>query len=111
MRTTATPSWAWISAFAGLGAVTLGLVGASGQHAPARPYAAWRDYGGSPDSMQYSALRQVDASNVGRLQQAWWLAAPGPSGRFSFGPLIVDDVMYVVGKDNAVLALEASTGK
>ena len=39
------------------------------------------------------------------------MPAPGPSGRFSFGPLIVDDVMYVVGKDNAVVALDASTGK
>ena len=58
-----------------------------------------------------SALRQIDASNVGQLQRVWWQSAPGPSGRFSFGPLIVDDVMYVVGKDNAVVALEASTGQ
>ena len=32
--------------------------------APARPYTTWRDYGGSADSMQYSALSQVNKSNV-----------------------------------------------
>jgi quinoprotein glucose dehydrogenase len=110
MRTTARP-WVWRSAVAALVAVTLGCVELSGRRAePAGPYAAWRDYGGSPDSMQYSALRQVTAANVAQLQRVWWQPAPGPSGRFSFGPLIVDDVMYVVGKDNAVVALEASTG-
>jgi quinoprotein glucose dehydrogenase len=109
MQTTA-GTWLWRVAVAGLVVATLGLVRLGGQAGPARPYATWRDYGGSPDSMQYSALRQIDASNVGQLQRVWWHPAPGPSGRFSFGPLIVDDVMYVVGKDNAVVALEASTG-
>jgi quinoprotein glucose dehydrogenase len=95
----------------GVAAATLVVLGLrSGKAEQSGPYAAWRDYGGSPDSMQYSGLRQIDASNVGQLQRAWWHSAPGPSGRFSFGPLIVDDVMYVVGKNNAVLALEASTG-
>jgi quinoprotein glucose dehydrogenase len=78
---------------------------------PKRPYTTWSDYAGSADSMQYSALDQIDATNVGALELVWSHKAPGPSGRFSFGPLIVDDVMYVVGKDNAVVALEAATGR
>ena len=110
MRTTAKP-WVWRWAVSSLVALTLGCVGLSARRAePGGPYATWRDYGGSPDSMQYSALRQVNAANVGQLQRVWFQSAPGPSGRFSFGPLIVDDAMYVVGKDNAVVALEASTG-
>ena len=101
----------WRSAVGGLAVTTLGCVALSGQAGPAGRYGTWRDYGGSADSMQYSSLRQIDASNVGQLQRVWSQPAPGPSGRFSFGPLVVDDVMYVVGKDNAVIALEASTGK
>ncbi|MCU1225653.1 MAG: hypothetical protein JWQ42_3746, partial [Edaphobacter sp.] len=27
-------------------------------------YSSWSDYGGSADSMQYSAARQIDKSNV-----------------------------------------------
>ena len=61
--------------------------------------------------MQYSALKQITKANVGQLEVAWSHMAPGPSGRFAFSPLVVDDVMYLVGKDNAVVALEAATGK
>jgi hypothetical protein len=35
------------------------------------PYATWRDYKGSPDSSNYSALKQINRSNVGRLVVAW----------------------------------------
>ena len=80
---------------------------------PARkpPYSTWSDYGGSADSMQYSSLKQVDKLNVSSLEQVWFYPAPGPGGRFAFSPLVVDGVMYVVGKDSAVLALDATTGK
>ena len=74
-------------------------------------YAGWSDYGGSSDSMQYSALKRIDKSNVGRLKLAWFHAGPGPGGRFSFNPLVVDGVMYVVGRDNAIVALDAATGQ
>jgi len=75
------------------------------------PYTTWSDYGGSADSMQYSALEHINKTNVKGLELAWRYLAPGPAGRFSFNPLIVDGVMYVVGKDSAVVALDAATGK
>ena len=89
-----------------LGLVVLRSVGA----AEKQPYTTWSDYGGSADSMQYSALKQIDKTNVTRLDLMWSHMAPGPSGRFAFSPLVVDNVMYVVGKDNAVVALDAATG-
>ena len=52
--------------------------------------------------MQYSALKQINKTNVSKLQLAFFYPAPGPSGRFAFSPLIVDDVMFVVGKDATV---------
>ena len=74
-------------------------------------YTTWSDYGGSSDSMQYSALKQINKSNVSRLELAWSYPVPGTSGRFGFNPLIADGVMYVLGKDNAIVALDAATGK
>src|SRR5438874_6088599 len=74
-------------------------------------YSTWKDYGGSADSMQYSSLRQINKNNVKSVELAWFAPAPGPNGRFAFSPLIVDNVMYVVGKDSAIIALDAATGK
>jgi glucose dehydrogenase len=79
--------------------------------APNRPYTTWRDYGGSPDSMQYSALTQIDKKNVGRLELAWFFPVPDRKGNFGFNPIVVDGVMYVLGPANAIVALEAATGK
>jgi quinoprotein glucose dehydrogenase len=61
--------------------------------------------------MQYSALKQINKSNVSELELVWSHAAPGPAGRFAFSPLVVDGSMYVVSKDNVILALDAATGK
>lgn len=77
----------------------------------AEPYCNWSDYAGSPDSLDYSALKQIDKSNVSQLKLAWFVPTPGPVGRFSFNPLVIDGVMYVVGKDDAIYALNAATGK
>ena len=79
--------------------------------ADAPRYTTWSDYGGSSDSLQYSALKQVNKSNVSRLELAWSYPIPGSSGRFGFNPLIVDGVMFALGKDNALVALDAATGK
>jgi quinoprotein glucose dehydrogenase len=79
--------------------------------APARPYTTWRDYGGSADSMQYSALSQVNKSNVTQLQPIWFYRVTGEPDRFPFNPLVVDNVMYVAGAKGLVVALDAGTGK
>src|SRR5213075_801591 len=93
-------------------ALLLGLAIARGADAPRKqPYTTWSDYGGAADSMQYSALKQIDKSNVQQLELAWSYRTPLPGGRFAFSPLVVDDVMYVVAKNNAIVALDATTGK
>jgi hypothetical protein len=45
---------------------------------PAKPYSTWTDYGGAPDSSQYSALKQIDKTNVSRLEQAWFYPVAEP---------------------------------
>ncbi len=90
----------------------LGLALLHGQSVSKKqPYSTWSDYGGSADTMQYSSLKQIDKRNVSQVERAWFYPAPGPSGRFAFSPLVVDGVMYVVGKDSAIVALDAATGK
>ena len=56
-------------------------------------------------------LKQINKNNVTRLKLVWFVPAPGPAGRFSFNPLVIDGVMYVVGKDDGIYALDAATGK
>src|SRR6202453_1616464 len=73
-------------------------------------HTTWRSYGGSPDGTQYSALRQIDRSNVKGLQVAWTYRT-GDDRKYSFNPLIVDGVMYVLAKNNSIVALDAATGK
>jgi quinoprotein glucose dehydrogenase len=76
-----------------------------------QPYTDWPEYGGSPDDAQYSALKQINKSNVGRIQLAWTFPVPGTSGRFGFNPVVVEGTMYVLGPNNAIVALDAATGK
>ncbi|MCM3880136.1 MAG: PQQ-binding-like beta-propeller repeat protein [Vicinamibacterales bacterium] len=78
-----------------------------------KPYTTWSAYEGSPDSMQYSALVQVNRNNVKQLEEAWFFPVPGdpPYERMPFNPLVVDDVMYVAGVKGVVVALDAATGR
>ena len=71
---------------------------------------SWSDYGGAADSAQYSSLSQIDRSNVSKLQIAWTYTI-GDNNRYFFNPLVADGVMYVLGKGNSIVALNAATGK
>ncbi|MEO6804374.1 MAG: PQQ-binding-like beta-propeller repeat protein [Granulicella sp.] len=75
-----------------------------------RPYTTWSNYGGSPESAQYSALRQINRSNVNKLQVAWTYRT-GDDRKYSFNPLVVDGTMYVLAKENTIVALNAATGE
>ena len=59
----------------------------------------------------YSALAQINKSNVTQLRRAWFYAVPGEPDQIVFNPLIVDNVMYVAGVRNVIVALDATTGK
>ena len=97
----------------------LAVLGAQAQtqtptSSPAKPAAAphttWSDYGGGPDASQYSALTQINRSNVGTLQVAWKYPTGDASG-YLFNPIVVDGVMFVQAKGGSIAALDAATGK
>jgi quinoprotein glucose dehydrogenase len=101
--------------------ITLGAVLASAAIVPAyaqtgtpaptqpKPYTTWTTYGGGAHSSQYSALTQIDKSNVAKLEVAWTF--PAGERSVSFNPIVVDGVMYVLARDNDIVALDAATGK
>ena len=78
-------------------------------HRRKQPYTTWRTYGGGGHSSQYSALDQIDKSNVAQLEVAW--SFPVGERSFVFNPIVVDDVMYVLARDNEIVALDAATGR
>lgn len=97
----------WINVYGVLGLCGLSaLAGAADE----RAHTGWSDYLGGPDSAQYSDLRQINKSNVGRLQVAWSYPT-GDKNNYSFNPVIVDGVMYVQAKNNSIVALDAATGR
>ena len=66
---------------------------------------------GGSDSPQYSALSQINRSNVTRLEQVWFYPAGDNGFRYGFNPTVIDGLIYVLGEHNAVTALEASTAE
>ena len=78
--------------------------------ASAQDHGAWRDYGGASDAAQYSSLAQVNRSNVSKLEIAWTFPM-GDHNKYFFNPVVVDGTMYVLARNNSIIALDAATGK
>ena len=78
-----------------------------------RPADDWNEYLGGADSSQYSALKQINRSNVKQLGVAWTYPAGGNS--LYFDPLVVDGVVYLTKAgspgSSIIAALDGATGK
>src|SRR4051812_2484883 len=96
-----------------LAAVILAGVGA----AAAQPYPPagvdWPTYAGTVDGRRYSALDQVNTTNVAKLRPVWMFqtGTANNSSSFECTPLVVDGTMYVTSPDDVVTALDAATGE
>ena len=78
--------------------------------AAADNHLTWSEYGGSADSAQYSALAQINRSNVANLKIAWTYPT-GDTNKYLFNPIVVHGLMYVMAKNNSIVALNAGTGR
>src|SRR6185369_5825069 len=67
----------------------------------------WPGYGNGADNSRYFASRQINKSNVSRLDVAWTY----PYGDTSFGPIVVHGVIYGRGRNGSLVAVDAKTGK
>jgi glucose dehydrogenase len=74
----------------------------------AKPCTTWTGYGGGSHSSQYSALDQINKSNVSRLEVAWTFRV---TGTVVFNPLVVDDMMFLQASVNTLAAVDAADGK
>lgn len=87
------------------------VIGACGGGAPAPDgdtFTSWARYEGEPGATSFSALDQVNRSNVDQLEIVWEYASPGVE---DMNPIIVDSLMYVIDGGDAVVALHAGTGE
>jgi quinoprotein glucose dehydrogenase len=81
----------------------------AGNHAGS-VYKAWIDYGGGPDNSHFLDLTQITKANVGQLDVAW--AYPSNDTiSYVWNPLIIGNVMYVLARNNSLVALDATSGK
>ena len=78
----------------------------------AEPYHDWSVVGGA-GNIHYSALDQINRSNVQQLKVAWRFDSHDEyeSSEMQCNPIIVDGVMYATTPRLRVVALDAATGK
>jgi quinoprotein glucose dehydrogenase len=71
----------------------------------------WPAYGGGPADIRYSSLKQINRTNVGRLEVAWSYDTADGSGDPQTQPIMVNGVLYGLTPKHKVIALSAATGK
>lgn len=79
-----------------------------------QPYASWSVYGGSPEGIRYSALKQIDTQNVQHLQVAWTYHTGDldstNNSQIQCNPIIIGETIYLISPKLKVIALDAATG-
>jgi quinoprotein glucose dehydrogenase len=94
------------TAFTVIAAVLISTVGVAVAVA-ARSNKWWWDNLAGPDSSNFIGADQIKKSNVGQLEAAWFY----PYATTGFNPIVVNDVMYILGRGGSLIALDATTGK
>ena len=74
-------------------------------------HTTWRVYGGDPGGTKYSALDQINRSNVQQLAVAWRYESGDPPSTIECTPIVVDSTMYLTTPGLKVVALHAGTGE
>ncbi len=93
----------------GLALLCAALLGI-GNAAETREGVDWPRYGGSAAQIRYSPLRQIDRTNVARLELAWTFDT-GEPGAMQTQPIVVGGVLYGLTPGHKTFALRASTGE
>jgi quinoprotein glucose dehydrogenase len=70
----------------------------------------WREYGSGPDNSKFVDLGQITKANVNQLKVAWEYPTQDATS-YLFNPIVVGKVMYVLARNNSLVALDATTGK
>src|SRR5688572_19698148 len=62
----------------------------------------WTQYGGGPDQSKYFVASQITKENVNQMNVSWMYPS-GDSLSYFFSPIIVDTIMYVMGKNFSLI--------
>src|SRR5689334_15109832 len=93
--------------------LAIAIISSSGglvqQQQPNTRYTGWSAYGGTPDQIRYSSLRQINRDNVKNLQVAWTYDT-GESGGLQTQPIVADGVLYGYTPTHKTFALRADSG-
>ncbi|MFZ9661966.1 MAG: PQQ-binding-like beta-propeller repeat protein [Chitinophagaceae bacterium] len=77
-------------------------------------YKGWAAYSGTKDGMRYSALDQINRSNVQKLTVAWTFSSndkdPKNKSQNQCNPIVVDGILYGTSPQLKLIALDAATG-
>lgn len=76
----------------------------------AETFRTWTRSHGDGGSSRFSALTQIDRSNVKNLQPAWTYHSKDGSGNIQCNPIIVRGVMFAPTVGQHIVAVEAATG-
>jgi quinoprotein glucose dehydrogenase len=71
----------------------------------------WPSYGGTPDDIRYSTLKQITRGNVGHLEVAWTYDTADGQGDPQTQPVVIEGVLYGITPRHKVIALDGATGK
>ncbi len=93
-----------------MGVCALGLSNSGPGQDGAKSSADWPIIGGTPGNSHYSSLKQINRSNVAKLQMAWKFDT-GQTGGLETTPIVVDGVLYALTPTLQAFALDAATGK
>ncbi|MGA8030369.1 MAG: PQQ-binding-like beta-propeller repeat protein [Bryobacteraceae bacterium] len=76
-------------------------------------YRSWPSFGGGPDNIHYSSLKQINRRNVSNLEVAWTFDTGDAftGSELECNPIVVDGVLYATTPKLRVIALDAATGK
>jgi quinoprotein glucose dehydrogenase len=77
-------------------------------------YTGWQVYNGGKEGLKYSSLTQINTTNVNQLQVAWTYhtgdADTVHHSQIQCNPIMVDGVLYGVGPQMKLFAVDAATG-
>src|SRR3954469_4829130 len=73
-------------------------------------YRTWERSLGGPTSNRFSALTQINKSNVAKLKIAWTYHSGDGTGNIQCNPIIVDGVMYAPTAGGHIVAVDGATG-
>ncbi|MEJ7713270.1 MAG: PQQ-binding-like beta-propeller repeat protein [Pyrinomonadaceae bacterium] len=72
----------------------------------------WKMFGGGPENIHYSSLRQINRENADKLEVAWTYDTGDAfdGSEMQCNPVIADGVLYATSPKLRVIALDAATG-